>query len=208
MATLSALSKHRRLTSDDQVDIRATVNAVLEHVGVAADEIPRDLDKVLRGLGLIARRKDFTKFEQMLGVEADSIQGAVVAKNDLPLLLYRPSVSRSAIRNFTSHELGHSILHADHIQNGRLTIKSKTNDSQDDDNRQMEDEADEFADELLMPEERLKKDISLKAFSEDEDERADEYVRLAQMYVVPYSSMKKRAIKLVDEQIKKASGGE
>ena len=126
-----------------------SVNEILDMANVSIDEIPRDLDRLLKGLKIIATEMDFTKLEEILVYnvrEWGSILGAVAVNDGDVGIFYRLGSTENRIRFTVAHELAHCCLHSDSLANGHILMRYDGYFPDEEEVR-----TNDFASELLMP---------------------------------------------------------
>jgi len=132
------------------------VEGLLNMAKVDHQELPRNLDKLLKGLKIIASGMDFSHIEEFLSKnvrEWGSILGAVAVKDGHVGIFYRTGSSINRIRFTVAHELAHCCLHAKQLAKGHVLMRY---DGYFPDEEEFK--ADDFASELLMPEAMLRLD--------------------------------------------------
>lgn len=163
-----------------------SVNELLEKAGVGPDEIPRDLDRLLKGLKIIATWRDFSDLEKLLADNVKkwgSILGAVAVNDDRVGIFYRPGSTDNRIRFTVAHELAHCCLHAKELEKGHILMRY---DGYFPDEEEIK--ANDFASELLMPERLLRADY--------ENDPKPRVLDLANKYGVSINVMEVRLIRL------------
>ena len=205
------------LVVDD--DIQKTVDNVLRAIGARKDSFPRSINEVLKGLGAVVKPFNFSGVQQqMIDHKTDLDEKAslkerferapilaAVKKNtetNAPEIFYRQSTSAESIRFAVAHEIGHLVLHAEHINQGHLLLCSWKIDErpltvEDYATQTQEEEAEAFAMELLVPESSFWENyIAIKKSTKDEYEFLDKMVN---KYGVTFKQMEIR----IDELFKR-----
>ncbi len=160
-----------------------TVNDLLEDANVKKSEIPRNLDKLLKGLKIAAMPMDFSQLERILEDDVKkwgNILGAVAInkKNEIGIY-YRAGSSLDRINFTVAHELAHCCLHQKQLEKGHILMRYDGYFKDDD-----EYIANVFAGELLMPEECIRKEF--------EQEPRPRIFDLASKYKVSINVMRAR----------------
>jgi len=155
---------------------------------VQKDELPRDLDKLLKGLNIIATGMDFSPLEKILSSDVNVkrwglILGAVAVKDETIGIFYRYGNSENRIRFTVAHELAHCCLHNEQLAKGHVLMQY---DGYFEDEEELR--ANDFASELLMPEEFIRKDF--------EKQPRPNIIDLADKYKVPIDVMEVRLLRL------------
>ena len=131
-----------------------SVDDLLKTASIDPKEMPRDLDKLLRGHNIIATSMDFTEIERILFdrvSEWGTILGAVAVKDSNIGIFYRAGSTLNRIRFTVAHELAHCCLHSKALENGHVLMRYDGYFQDDEEIR-----ANDFASELLMPEQLLR----------------------------------------------------
>lgn len=115
--------------------------------------IPIDLDMILEKLGVIKIATSFDDLEKTIGKKPGSISGLVIS-NEKDVGIYYKRDAELVKKRFTiAHELGHCCLHESLLRNNYIEMLC-------DDEEQIlnseEKEANDFASQLLIPEEQLR----------------------------------------------------
>ena len=163
-----------------------TVEDLLKMADIGFEDIPRDLDKLLKGLNIIASNMDFAPLEKILKDKVEkwgSILGAVAVKDGNIGIFYSSDSKINRIRFTVAHELAHCCLHASELEKGHVRMRY---DGYFPDEEEFK--ANDFASELLMPEKILREDYN-------KDPRPD-IIDLANKYKVSIHVMEVRLIRL------------
>ena len=163
-----------------------TVSDLLATAYIDPDDIPRDLDQLLRGHRIIATSMDFAEIEEILSDKVQEwgiVLGAVAVKNDNFGIFYRTGSTLNRIRFTVAHELAHCCLHSEALENGHVLMHYDGYFKDDE-----EIKADDFASELLMPERLMREEFNM-----DIKPRA---VDLANKYIVSLNVMWVRLLRL------------
>jgi len=161
-------------------------NELLAMANVGVDEIPRDLDRLLKGLKIIATEMDFTKIEEILAdnvSEWGSILGAVAVNDGGVGIFYRLGSTENRIRFTVAHELAHCCLHADSLANGHILMRYDGYFPDEEEVR-----TNDFASELLMPARLLRAEYG--------GEQKPRLLDLAKKYRVSLPVMEVRLLRL------------
>jgi len=136
-----------------------TVDELLAHACISPKSLPLDLDKLLRTWKIIARSADMSGLEEIAKDEVEkngAILGVVAAPNENVVLLFSDKSSKPRARFTIAHELAHCCLHTEKLEKGYIYFRLGGGMQP-----QEENEADEFARNLLMPE-----DVIISQFNE------------------------------------------
>lgn len=128
---------------------------ILENIGVE-DQFPIDIAGIIKTLGIKIIPFDFSKMEQSAEyakyvLQNGRILGAVTATDDAIGIFYKKDDRPNRIRFTLAHELAHCCLHMrpdNYISHVDYRTSEKAQDG-------MEDDANVFAGELLMPEDAV-----------------------------------------------------
>jgi len=132
-----------------------TADGLLQKYNLGAS-VPVDMDKLLKGLHIVAQGIDFTPTEVTLADRVErwgNILGAVSVKDGNVSMFYRNDDTRDSVHFTIAHELAHCCLHADKLSNGHILMRYDGYFADDE-----EKAANEFAGELLIPEAMIRND--------------------------------------------------
>ena len=115
---------------------------------------PVNLKKLVEKAGISSYPFDFADAEVHAGFEKGSIIGAALSEGDDLTVLYSEGLSDEDARATIAHELAHCCLHAEDLKIDHLELKTTNKRSELD--SQKEEQANCFAEELLVPAESLK----------------------------------------------------
>ena len=163
-----------------------TVSDLLATAFIDPNDIPRDLDQLLRGHSIIATSMDFAEIEDILSEKVQewgTILGAVAVKNNNFGIFYRTGSTFSRIRFTVAHELAHCCLHSEALENGHVLMRYDGYFQDEEEIR-----ADDFASELLMPERLMRAEFNMDI--------KPRVVDLAKKYIVSLNVMWVRLMRL------------
>lgn len=115
------------------------------------DELPVDMEAIAKKIGIQVRAMDFTDIEKEVDLEPGIILGATVADGEDVSIYYRISDCDNRKKFTIAHEIAHCCLHTEDLIEQHIELRG---------NRRAqhgrEYEANIFAGELLISEEKLK----------------------------------------------------
>lgn len=106
---------------------------------------PIDLDLLLNNIGISSIGMDFKQVEKQANFETDSMLGAAVSKGENLAIFYRAKDSINRKRFTIAHELAHCCIHTDSLCEDHIMLRKEL------DNDGIEEKANIFAGELLIP---------------------------------------------------------
>lgn len=119
------------------------------------DSVPVNLSKLLEGENIKVIDRDFTKHEEQA---SKSISGMLYIDNDSKFILVNER-DNPRRKNFTiAHELGHYYLHYDKDSKSEVFVSFRG------DSNPTETEANRFAAELLLPDDKVKMEYGSAIF--------------------------------------------
>lgn len=113
-------------------------------------QVPVSLNTIIKNIGISLVKSDFSQLEKKIGANEGEILGLVAAKGDNAAIFYKSSESYEEQRFTIAHEIAHCCLHMSDYNEPYLEFRKEasTNDNK-------EDEANYFAESLLIPLDRL-----------------------------------------------------
>jgi len=196
MPTLLSVASSERIQNkkscklEDLKDI-STAKQLLDNVGIREDDIPRNIDRLLKLLGIIALGKDFSKSEEYFfkkfGKQCSMFGSVTIDDNNYIGMFYRTPCSVNLINFIVAYELAHCCLNSAKLESedGHILINCDGKADYFCNDEEIKN-ADEFASELLMPTDWLKKEYKSQKNP----------VELAKKYKVSESVMISRLKKL------------
>ena len=137
---------------------------ILEMCPTDSNTYAIDMKDIMKKIGVSVVTYDFTALSDKVG---KNINGAIVLSGDRLAVFVSKKLSQEEQRFVLAHELGHCCRQASTLKSQKIALSCSTNSS-----TYQEQEADEFAFELLLPEKDFrkvcdkfsgKKDVSLLA---------------------------------------------
>ena len=127
-----------------------TAEQLLIEYGMQND-IPMDIEKLLRKIGIEVLPAPFEDIEEEIGLEKGDILGATLINDEAVTIFYRKEFYENRRKFIIAHELAHCCLHADSSKATHIQLRRES-----EENSLLEGEASVFAGQLLIPEKHLK----------------------------------------------------
>jgi len=134
-------------------EIKDKANELRKHYSL--DSIPIDLEKILKDENITVIEKDFSKFEAQVNKQ---ISGMLYIDGDAKLILVNESDGNKRKIFTIAHELGHYYLHGGKDAQSEVFVSFRG------DSNPRETEANKFAAELLLPDDKVKKEYESTMF--------------------------------------------
>lgn len=132
-------------------DIQGKTATELLDIYTTDKSIPIDIYRLLDEIGIKIKSIDFSDVEEKIGYKRGDILGATLIDGEEVEIFYRAGVSENRKKFTIAHELAHCCCHSELLKNTHIQLRKESECE-----KLKEKEANVFAGELLIPEERLK----------------------------------------------------